>query len=61
MAKPKTPRKRVVKKMSPLAIARAEAELLVLSVELKARFPDLLPAKLRALEMGVRQAMGLIP
>ena len=60
MAKPKKTRGRVVKKMSRLTILRIEEELLALIAELKAKFPDLTPAKLRALERGLRRAMGLI-
>ena len=48
MAKPKKAGARVVK-MSPLTIARIEVELLALAAELKARVPDLTPAKLRTL------------
>ena len=46
--------------MSPLTLARIEAELLVLAAELKARVPDLTPAKLQALKKRLRRAMGLI-
>lgn len=60
MAKPKKTRGRVVKKMSPLTIARIEVELLALGAALKARVPDLTPAKLRALKKRLRRAMGLI-
>ena len=59
MANLKKPRGRVGK-MSPLTIARIEAELLVLAAELRARVPDLTPAKLRALKKRLRRAMGLI-
>jgi hypothetical protein len=45
--------------MSPLVIARIEAELLVLAAELKARVLDLTPAKLQALKERLRRAMGL--
>jgi hypothetical protein len=47
--------------MSPLAIARIEAELLALATELKARIPDMTPAALQALKKQLRRAMGLIP
>jgi predicted kinase len=59
MAKPRKARARVVK-MSPLTIARIEAELLVLAAELKARAPDVTPAEFRALTKRLRRAMGLI-
>jgi predicted kinase len=59
MAKPRKARARVVK-VSPLTIARIEAELLVLAAELKARVPDLTPANLQALKKRLRRAMGLI-
>jgi hypothetical protein len=59
MAKPRKARARVVK-MSPLTLARIEAELLILAAELKARVPDLTPAKLQALRKRLRRAMGLI-
>ena len=55
MPKPKKAGGRVVK-MSPLTIARIEAELLVLAAELKARVPDLTPAKLQALRKRLRRA-----
>ena len=42
MPKPKKAEGRVVK-MSPLTIARIEAELLALATELKARIPDMTP------------------
>ena len=58
MAKPRKARARVVK-MSPLTLARIEAELLILAAELKARVPDLTPAKLQALKKRLRRAMGL--
>jgi hypothetical protein len=47
MPKPKKKGGRVVK-MSPLTIARIEAELLALAAELKARVPDMTRAKLPA-------------
>ena len=59
MAKPRKARARVVK-MSPLTLARIEAELLILAAELKARVPDLTPAKLQALKKRLRRALGLI-
>jgi len=59
MPKPKKAGGRVVK-MSPLTIARIEAELLALAAALKARVPDLSPAKLQALKKRLRRAMGLI-
>jgi hypothetical protein len=59
MAKPKKTGGRVVT-MSPLTIARIEAELLALTAALKATMPDLTPAKLRALKKRLRRAMGLI-
>ena len=59
MAKPRKARARVVK-MSPLTIARIEAELLALATELKARVPDMTPANLQALKKRLRRAMGLI-
>jgi len=60
MAKPrKTGGGRVVK-MSPLTIARIEAELLAVATELKARIPDMTPAALQALKRRLRRAMGLI-
>ncbi len=59
MPKPKKAGGRVVK-MSPLTIARIEAELLALAAALKARVPDLTPAKLQALKKRLRRAMGLI-
>jgi len=46
--------------MSPLTIARIEAELLALATELKARIPDMTPAALQALKKRLRRAMGLI-
>ena len=46
MAKPKKTRGRVIKKMSPLTIARIEVELLALIAELNAKCPDLTPPKL---------------
>ena len=49
-----------VVKLSPLTIARIEVELLALAAELKARVPDLTPAKLRTLKRRLRRAMGLI-
>jgi hypothetical protein len=57
MAKPRKARARVVK-MSPLTIARIEAELLVLAAELKARVPDLTPAKLQASRSGCAGRWG---
>jgi hypothetical protein len=60
MAKPRKTGGRVVVKMSPLTIARIEAELLALADALKAKVPDLTPAKLRALKKRLRRAMGLI-
>ena len=48
MAKPKKTGGRVVR-MSPLTIARIEAELLALGAELKAIVPDMTPAPLQAL------------
>ena len=45
MAKPRKARARVVK-MSPLAIARIDAELVALAAELKARILDMTPAEL---------------
>jgi predicted kinase len=59
MPKPKEQAGGRVVKMSPLVIARIEAELLVLAAELKARVPDLTPAKLQALKKRLRRAMGL--
>jgi len=59
MPKPKQAGGRVVK-MSPLTIARIEAEMLILAAELKARFPDMPPANLQALKKRLRRAMGLI-
>jgi hypothetical protein len=59
MPKPKKAGGRVVK-MSPLTIARIEAELLALATELKARVPDMTPANLQALKKRLRRAMGLI-
>ena len=56
MAKPRKARARVVK-MSPLTIARIEAELLVLVAELKARVPNVTPAALQALKKRLRRAM----
>lgn len=44
--------------MSPLTIARIEVELVALAAALKARVPDLTPAKLRALMKRLRRAMG---
>ena len=41
--------------MSPLTIARIEAELITLAVELKARDPDMTPAKLQALRKWLRR------
>jgi hypothetical protein len=58
MPKPKKTGGRVVK-MSPLTIARIEAELVTLAAELKARVPDMTPAKLRSLKKRLRRAMGL--
>ena len=49
-----------VVKLSPLTIARIEVELLALAAELKARDPDMTPAKLQALKKRLRRAMGLI-
>jgi len=46
--------------MSPLTIARIEAELLAVATELKARIPDMTPAALQALKRRLRRAMGLI-
>ena len=46
--------------MSPLIIARIEAELLILAAELKAKDPDMTSAKLQALTKRLRRAMGLI-
>jgi len=46
--------------MSPLTIARIEAEVITLAVELKARDPDMTPAALQALKKRLRRAMGLI-
>ena len=60
MPKPRKTGGRVLK-MSPLAIARIEAELLALATELKARIPDMTPAALQALKKQLRRAMGLIP
>jgi hypothetical protein len=57
MAKPKKAGR--VVKMSPLTIARREAELLTLAKELKARVPDVTPARLQALLKRLRRAMGL--
>jgi hypothetical protein len=54
------PKKGGVVKMSPLTIARIEAELLVLAAELKARVPDMTPAALQALKKRLRRAVGLI-
>jgi hypothetical protein len=59
MPKPKKTGGRAVK-MSPLTIARIEAELLALAAELKARDPDMTPAQLQALKKRLRRAMGLI-
>jgi hypothetical protein len=59
MAKPKKTGGRVVR-MSPLTIARIEAELLALGAELKAIVPDMTPATLQALKKRLRRAMGLI-
>jgi hypothetical protein len=59
MPKPKKAGGRGVK-MSPLSIARIEAELLTLATELKARIPDMTPANLQALKKRLRRAMGLI-
>jgi len=59
MPKPKKVGERVVK-MSPLIIARIEAELLTLAAELKARDPDMTSAKLQALTKRLRRVMGLI-
>jgi len=58
MPKPKKAGGRVVK-MSPLTIARIEAELLAFATELKARIPDMTPAALQALKKRLRRAMGL--
>ena len=49
-----------VVKLSPLTIARIEVELLALAAELKARDPDMTPAKLQALKKRLRRAMGLV-
>lgn len=50
-----------VAKMSPLIIARIEAEVLTLAAELKARDPGMTPAKLQALGKWLRRSMrGLI-
>jgi hypothetical protein len=46
--------------MSPLIIARIEAELLTLAAQLKAKDPDMTPAALQALKKRLRRAMGLI-
>ena len=59
MAKPRKARARVVK-MSPLAIARIDAELVALAAELKARILDMTPVELKALKKRLRRAMGLI-
>jgi len=59
VVKRKKPGARVVK-LSPLTIARIEVEMRALAAELKARVPDLTPAKLRALKKRLRRAMGLI-
>jgi hypothetical protein len=59
MAKPKKTGGRLVK-LSPLTIVRIEGELLALAAELKARNPDMTPAKLQALKKRLRRAMGLI-
>jgi hypothetical protein len=59
MPKPKKAGGRVVK-MSPLIIARIEAELLTLAAQLKAKDPDMTPAALQALKKRLRRAMGLI-
>jgi hypothetical protein len=59
MPKPKKAGGRVVR-MSPLTIARIEAEVITLAVELKARDPDMTPAALQALKKRLRRAMGLI-
>jgi hypothetical protein len=56
MPKPKKAGGRVVR-MSPLTIARIEAELITLAVELKARDPDMTPAALQALKKRLRRAM----
>ena len=58
MPKPKKAGGRVVK-MSPLTIARIEAELLAFATELKARIPDMTPTALQALKKRLRRAMGL--
>ena len=60
MPKPKKKAGGRVVKMSPLVIARIEAELLVLAAKAKARVPDLTPAMLQALKKRLRRAMGLI-
>jgi hypothetical protein len=59
MPKPNKAGARAVK-MSPLTIARIEAELLALAAELKARVPDMTPAALQGLKKRLRRAMGLI-
>ena len=59
MAKPKKAGGRSVK-MSPLAIARIDAELVALAAELKARILDMTPVELKALKKRLRRAMGLI-
>jgi hypothetical protein len=59
MAKPRKAGGRAVR-MSPLTIARIEAELLTLAAELKARVPDMTPVTLQALKKRLRRAMGLI-
>lgn len=56
MPKPKKTGGRAVK-MSPLTIARIEAELLALAAELKARVPDMTPATLQALKKRLRRAI----
>lgn len=61
MPKPKKKAGGRIVKMSPLTIARIEAELLTLTAELKARVPDMTPATLQALKRRLRRAMGLIP
>ncbi len=60
MPKPKKKTGGRAVKMSPLTIARIEVELVALAAALKARVPDLTPAKLRALKKRLRRAMGLI-
>jgi hypothetical protein len=61
MPKPKKKAGGRVVKMSPLILARIEGELLALAAELKARDPDMTPAKLQALAKWLRRAMRAHP